>query len=342
MPSHHPIPGLNDAEIKALTDLYTTAAERIREMVLRPTGKTDPAREWNRGRASQQIEQVDQMLIALGKQSGLWVGEFVPEAMVRGLRTAHKQAKAAGVKLPGGALRGSFALINEGAVEIFAKNIAGHLGNATQRMGDRAKGVIRRTSQLGLDERKIQTILAGGLIEGTPVAAIRQLRGELKAVHGKKIEINGREYEVGYYAEMVARTQTAEASITAQHDRLSELDLDLVKILVGPNACILCSAFRDQVFSLSGKSDKYPAYDALPNGGLEFHCNCTCAMGAFVEALATAKQLKDAVGPPDVTKLLGTQDEKGKWHNKSQTDALKIARDLQLRQQIEGQTRREK
>ena len=337
MPSHHPIPGLNDAEIKALTDLYTTAAERIREMVLRPTGKTDPAREWNRGRASQQIEQVDQMLIALGKRTGTWVGKAVPEAMVRGLEVANKQAVAAGVAIPGDAMRGSFAMVNHGAAKIFARDIAGDLGKARGAMRDRADRLLRATSQHSLTESKINTILAGGILEGTPRQTIRQLREEFRAVSGDTISINDREYPIGYYAELVARTRTAEASIMAQHDRLSELDIDLVVVMEQSDACDVCAAFRGQVFSLSGKSDKYPAYDSLPDGGLPFHPHCRGATGAFIEALATEKQLKDAVGPPDVKKLLGTQDEKGRWHNKSQTDALKIARDLQIRQQMGGQ-----
>ena len=54
--------------------------------------------------------------------------------------------------------------------------------------------------------------------------------------------------------------------MTARHERLGELGLDLVAF-VGRVSDNFCSAFLGQVFSLSGTSNKYPAYASLPGGG---------------------------------------------------------------------------
>jgi hypothetical protein len=59
------------------------------------------------------------------------------------------------------------------------------------------------------------------------------------------------------------------------------------------------------VFSLSGKSDKYPAYAELPGGGPPFHPNCSKSTRPFIEDLASSKQLDQADGLDDADKLLG-------------------------------------
>jgi hypothetical protein len=129
-------------------------------------------------------------------------------------------------------------------------------------------------------------------------------------------------FDVGYYAEMVARTKTREASVDARHERLSELGLDLVAI-VGRISKNFCTAFLGQVFSLSGNSDKYPAYSSLPGGGPPFHPNCSKSTRPFVEELASDKQLDQADGLDDADKLLGMDA----------TQAQRAFKDLQIHAQ---------
>jgi hypothetical protein len=74
---------------------------------------------------------------------------------------------------------------------------------------------------------------------------------------------------------------------------------------VGLVSTHFCTAFLGQVFSLSGKSDKYPAYSELPGGGPPFHPNCSKSTRPFVEELASPAQLEQAEGLDDADKLLG-------------------------------------
>src|SRR5205814_1004202 len=78
---------------------------------------------------------------------------------------------------------------------------------------------------------QINKILAGGVIEGRPLDTIRRLKAELEEIHGETVEVNGKNFDVGYYAEMVARTKTRQATVVARHERLGDLGLDLVAII---------------------------------------------------------------------------------------------------------------
>jgi hypothetical protein len=150
----------------------------------------------------------------------------------------------------------------------------------------------------------------------------------LRAVHGDRVSIidkNGdpMEFGVGHYADMVARTKTRQATVTARHGRLEELGLDLVSI-VGRVSQYFCTAFLGQVFSLSGKSEKYPAYSELPGGGPPFHPNCSKSTRPFVEELADERQMAAAEPLEDAGTLLGMDVSR----------AQRAFKDLQLHAQV--------
>lgn len=320
--------GLPRRQTDVLADLFTTAGERLKRMVLHPTGRTQGAREFRAGRAAQLNAQVDRVLADLGRHTAAWVGQAVPAAFTAGIQRADQQARDAGVRVEGRGPVGSFALIDRRAVEVFAHDITADLNRAAESMADRAVRLLRDTAQRGLSEQDINTILAGGVIQGQPVQAIRELRESLRAVHGNRVRIldkNGdpMEFRVGYYAQLVARTRTREATVHARHSRLKDLGLDLVAI-VGRISRNFCSAFLGQVFSLSGKHGKYPAYSSLPGGGPPFHPQCSKSTRPFVEELAGEKQKEDAEGNDDAQQLLNTEP----------ADAQRRYRDLQLYQQV--------
>lgn len=316
------VPGKETAE---LVKMFKAASKHVRSVVLNPTG-TSGGMEFKRGRAAQLSDQIDQTLLALKQRVRPWAAGAAKDAVGAGRKTANRQAKDAGVSLE--QIQGKFNLIDVGTVNVFARQIVMDLDKAADSIGNRGKRLLRETAQEGLDENKINRILAGGVIEGTPVATIRKLKAELEKVHGDTVAIidkNGDtiNFDVGYYAEMVARTQTRMATVTARHERLAELEIDLVAI-IGRVSQNFCTAFLGQVFSLSGKSDKYPAYDSLPGGGPPFHPNCTKSTRPFVEELASDKQLDHAEILDDSEQLLGM--------NASQ--AQRSFKDLQIHAQI--------
>ncbi|MGE5608935.1 MAG: hypothetical protein ACM359_06760, partial [Bacillota bacterium] len=267
--------GVPQGSIEELARIYREASKRLRQMVLHPTGGTDAAQEFRRARAIALSDQVDQVLLALKRRVSPWASKNALAAVREGRATAERQAREAGVRVQGAIVGGSFHLVEHRAVGYVARQIAMDLNQAADSMGDRAKRLLRKTAQEGLDETKINRILAGGIIEGTPAATIRTLREELRAVHGDTVQVidkNGDpiNFEVGYYASLVACTQTRTAMVDAKHERLEAIGLDLVAI-VGRISENFCTAYLGEVYSLSGKHPKYPAYASLPSGGAPFH-----------------------------------------------------------------------
>jgi hypothetical protein len=88
---------------------------------------------------------------------------------------------------------------------------------------------------------------------------------------GNFININGREYNLRSYSELVARTRMREAQTEATKELCKEFDNDLVEIPVHDNPCEICAPYQGQVYSISGTSNKYPE---LPDGGPPWHPRC--------------------------------------------------------------------
>jgi hypothetical protein len=321
--------GVPDDVTKILVGYFADAQDRMRAMVLNPTGRTEGAREFRVARAAAQGTQVDAILRRLKQQTAGWIGSdrAFSQAVRDGIARGERQAAEAGVRVEE-SLVGRFDLVDERTASVFARDAAADLYGAADSMGDRGKRLLRATAQQGLSEADINKILAGGVIAGQPAEAIRALRDELRAVHGGTVRIATKtggtmEFDVRKYAAMVARTKTRQAVQVARHERLESLGLDLVAI-IGRQSPSFCTAFLGQVFSLGGKHPKYPAFSSLPGGGPPFHPNCSKSTRPFVEALAGDRQKADAEILPDAGKLLGMDA----------TKAQRAYKDLQLQAQV--------
>src|SRR5690554_119471 len=84
---------------------------------------------------------------------------------------------------------------------------------------------------------------------------------------------NGRMMNIDSYSEMVARTQTGNASRQANMLRLQQYGIDLVQISVHYPCSPMCEPYQGRVFSISGDSSEYMALDDAIDGGL-YHPNC--------------------------------------------------------------------
>jgi hypothetical protein len=90
-------------------------------------------------------------------------------------------------------------------------------------------------------------------------------------------------------------------------DRLVSLDLDLVSI-IGRVSKNFCTAYLGLVFSIGGKSDKYPALTELPSDGPPFHPNCSKSTRPFIPELASGKQLELSEPTADQRKMIDVDD----------------------------------
>lgn len=317
-----------------LAGYYAATGERVRALVLAPNGKSVRAQAFNQARAASILSQVRKLERELKRRTATVTGAAMAGAYRDGLTQARDMAIETGVVRPDNPLlRGGFSQVDRDAAALVARDTAASLNRAAESYATRVESILRRTGQMALEESEVNRIIAGGIIQGQPTEAIRQLRDELRSV-GETVQVRDRNgdiinFEPGYYARMVVITKTREAVVTARHERLSGLGLDLVMI-IGKPSNNFCSAFLGQVFSLSGQHPRYPAYDSLPDGGPPFHPNCSKGTRPFVEALARPAQLEVAEGVPDAQKLLGM----------SPTQAQRAFKDLQLRTQVEAQYKR--
>jgi len=299
--------------VKELVDRYEASAKRLREQLIHPSGTTDRARQWNRSRAASTLSQVEQEIASLKRDIADWTGRSISHSMKQGITVADQQAKEAGIRPSDSPIEGSFNLVDRRAVEVLAKDTVRDLYHAADSMQRQAGTALRRMAATGVTNGEVNHILTGGIIEGQPARAIRELRDSLQKVYGDKVTIidkNGQpiEFDSGYYAKLVATTKTREAVVTARHARLQDHGLDLV-VIIGKVSKNFCTAYLGKVFSLSGKSDKYPPLSSLPGGGPPFHVQCSKGTAPFVEALAD--QVNIDVGKPDAltNKLLKTKDQ---------------------------------
>lgn len=72
------------------------------------------------------------------------------------------------------------------------------------------------------------------------------------------IEINGRNYNLKAYSELVARTTMREAQTDATKELCREYDNDLVQFSKHDSPCEVCAPLEGQVFSVSGTDPDYP------------------------------------------------------------------------------------
>lgn len=91
---------------------------------------------------------------------------------------------------------------------------------------------------------------------------------------------NGRTAKLDTYTEMVARSQTGNASRQAHMSRLQEYGRDLVLISQHYPVSPLCEPWQGRVFSISGDSDNYPSLEEAISGGL-YHSNCKHSQSGY-------------------------------------------------------------
>lgn len=95
---------------------------------------------------------------------------------------------------------------------------------------------------------------------------------------------DGRRVGLDSYAEMVARTQTGNASRQAQMNRQSQWGFDLVRISSHSPCSELCFPWQGRVYTLR-ESDKYPPLEEAIAGGL-YHSNCKHTQSAYIPGVS--------------------------------------------------------
>lgn len=313
--------GIPSSATAQLVDIYARAGQRLADVVTKPFGGTARARTFNRARAAELKQQVDSVLTETRGFTVAFAGKAAESAFGRGLASARRQLMQAGV-LPSknaatdGSLEGSFSVIDRRTIATIAADLAISLDAALSDQAKAAQRFLRAASTTLVADSAISQVIADGAISGDLRGTFKAMRkliaggavanGEMAAdlaenyrkAGSQVIKVGRAEMTLKSYAEMLVITRTREATVHARHERLVSNGVDLVSI-VGRVSENFCSAYMGRVFSITGRSERYPSLSELPGGGPPFHPRCSKSTRAYVEEFATDAQASMADTPND-------------------------------------------
>ena len=107
-------------------------------------------------------------------------------------------------------------------------------------------------------------------------ALVRTIREWAETGVPSIVDKANRQWTTEAYANMVIRTNVRRVTTEVQMQRAQEYDSDLIEVSSHAGARPLCAPYQGRVFSLSGKSEKYPPFSSTsygePAGLLGINC----------------------------------------------------------------------
>lgn len=319
------------AELRAL---YAEAQKRLAATVLNPPGGTTIVQDFYRSRAAGLLADIERINRSLKVAAVDWASSNIGQAYLTGATQGQAVLVNAGLIPSGsaagantganaGTLQGGFTRVSDRAVEVLARDSVGAMTRTTAQtltraadaMTEQATVAVRRLGLEGVSPAQVNRIIQqrafidGETRGGRGGGVSGELRRLLESVHGGTVPVTGRDgvtrhYDTKDYAELVATTRTREALTLGRHEEWADLGYDLV-VIHGRVSKTFCTAFLGRVFSISGRSNKYPPLSSLPGavgrGGSgvgtvpPFHPRCSKSTTPFIEHLASSKQAARAV-----------------------------------------------
>jgi len=219
-------------------------------------------------------EKIDGLIKILNKSAVKWSTKAVPEAYNKGHAIAKTRLEILGIQKDG-----MFQdKIHRQSIERQINITMDVLIRANQSIKVNVatflylvRQTVRGLSQFQAfdmrDEEFIDELLGDALREGeTRGYAMKAVREYYRERFGdaKFIRINGRNYELKAYADLVAKTRLRVVQTEAVLNTCREFDNDLVQVSDHGCDCQICLEYEGNVYSLSGKSPAYPYLDSYP------------------------------------------------------------------------------
>lgn len=331
-------------EIQKLVRFYRQA---VRDVAKRFVGGVD----WEKPRSFSQIQQSLNVLDDLDEKTDRWAKRNISKLYRAASREAEKELKKAGVTLASASRAKSFGVVNRQAIEALLVDpevgfLTG-LKEGTDQIRARMK-TIQNQAKLLTQQQKLfdATIARVGFLEGRGLNEIRdQLVDEMvsfksnsellftkkaaKLPPGQIIKETAdlpfvkipdsraaagfRRLRVDKYAELLARTKTAQATNLARRNKALEHGIELVQISKNrPLQNDACFLYLGKVFALtpSAKAEfGVPLVSELPNGGAPFHPHCTHQELQFVVEFEDRRERELSMSPPPAWALNRTWTE---------------------------------
>ena len=286
--------GFDDKAVAALAALYRDAVRDLKEIATRRLASDARKLSSKAIKARMAMVEAERVLQQLDAASAEWIAAYIPKSYRTGAVKAIKGLREIGVK-------GAFSfepVFHEEAINVLMADMQDQLQQVTENIGKNFRRTLRRTQLEAAMDKQITRQIAKAQITG---ATRRELskniaRDLVERFGDKPLTINGKNYDIEKYAEMVARTKTREAVTAGSVNRYLEAGQDLVMITRHNTKCEVCGFYEGRVFSISGTSDKYPPLSQVEGGGPPFHPNCLHNVAPFVERLATPAERRRGAG----------------------------------------------
>ena len=225
-------------------------------------------------RAIRTQERIDELVQMLNRAAVAWSSKAVPEAYERGRAVARTRLEILGAQKDEDFLEKTHAQ----AIDYEADATMDVLIRANQSIRQNvatfiylARQAARGLSQFQAfdmrDEELINDLLdealRAGETRGHASKAVREFFSE-KFGDAQFITINGRNYNLRKYADLVAKTRLRIVQTEAVLNSCKEYENDLVQVSDHGTDCIVCLPYEGNVYSLSGKHPVYPYLDSYP------------------------------------------------------------------------------
>ena len=219
-------------------------------------------------------EKINRLIKMLNRSAMRWAESAVPDAYEKGHAVAKTRLEILGVQR-----KEEFnSKTHKQAIEYQIDKTMDYLIRANQSIKLNvaifiylARQAARGLSQFQAfdmrDEEFIDELLGDALREGeTRGFASKIVKEYFRAEFGdaKFIRINGRDYNMRKYADLVAKTRLRVVQTEAVLNTCREFDNDLVQVSDHGCDCQICLEYEGNIYSLSGRSSAYPYLDSYP------------------------------------------------------------------------------
>lgn len=259
---------IRKADIEALLGIIDELDRESRNEVLKAISAV-----LTQGTKTATLTQIRRAIQIADDQVKNWVVKAISEAYVEGLNIADGQLRSLGVSVPAGKVTVeqirtiADMTIHRDAVNALIADTYLDFGNG---MNGLIKGVEHQLNE-ALKRQARAKILTGQLTG----QSMRDIAKEVKEVLGNQgfsvlIDRGGRQWTLGNYSEMLARTHIIKSGNEGLLTRAAEFETDIVQISQHAGACTICIPFEGKTYSISGKSDEHEKLTEFP----PFHPNC--------------------------------------------------------------------
>lgn len=308
---------------KALLEVYSDAEEQLLATIARRLATGGDAPRW----AEQQLLTIQN----LRAQTRVMIAQLQVNAdaeLTDAILTAYNRGVAlAGVDLAaiGTPAALAFGGVDPGAVMTLVDTAKVSLGAMTLPIQSAAEAVFASVVH------ETAGRMLSGAVTRREASAGAILKWADRGITGFK-DRAGRNWSMGAYAEMIARTASSQAVVAGHIDRLVDNGHDLAIVSDAPEECEKCRPWEGRIVSLSG--DTRPGEYTAPNGtrytvkgsladakadGL-FHPNCRHRTGIYVPGLTQP--------------LVDTEDPKGDQLRQEQRKRERDIRRLKTRARV--------